>query len=306
MPDHQNTLVIICGPTAVGKTTTAIQLAQHFNTQIISADSRQCYNELNIGVAKPSQAELNTIPHYFINSHSIGQDVNARVFENYALASASTIFKNNNIAIMVGGTGLYIKSVVDGLDDIPESSLVIRQEINNNYNLQGLAWLQQQVQQQDPEFWQIAEKNNPHRLMRALEVKQSTGKSILHFRQKAKVDRPFNILQIGLELPKDLLHQQMNKRVDVMMENGLLNEVTGLQSSRHLKALQTVGYAELFKYLDGNITLEKAVEDIKTNTRQYAKRQMTWFKRDGRITWHTYTNSVADKILQFIKNNTHV
>lgn len=269
----------------MGKTSFAIQVAEHFNTQIISADSRQCYQELNIGVAKPSIEELNLIHHYFINSHSILQNVNAGVYERYALQAASEIFMHNNIAVIVGGTGLYVNAFCNGMDEIPNISLEIRNNIINNFNEKGLIWLQNDLKNKDVEFWENCEKHNPQRLMRALEVIEATGRSINSFKNKKQVERPFDIIKIGLELPKEKLHQNINTRVDSMVRNGLVDEVQSLTPYQSLNALQTVGYKELFEYFNGNITLQKAIEKIKISTRQYAKRQMTWFKKDTIVQW---------------------
>ncbi|OQP60664.1 tRNA (adenosine(37)-N6)-dimethylallyltransferase MiaA [Niastella vici] len=277
--------VIIAGPTAVGKTAVAIEVARHFNTAIISADSRQCFKEMNIGVAKPSTEELQQVHHYFIGSHSIHDKVNAVEFEQYALQAAGEIFQQHDIAVVTGGTGLYIKAFCEGLDDMPPVSLTIRQAITEQYEQQGLAWLQQQVQQHDPLYYDTGEIQNPQRLIRALEVKQATGVSIRTYQQGKKAVRPFRIIKLGLELPKPELHARINARVDNMMKQGLLQEVTALVPFKNLNALQTVGYSEVFDYLNGKISLPHAIEQIKTNTRHYAKRQMTWFKKDEAIQW---------------------
>jgi len=283
---HKNTAIIICGATAVGKTVLAIQIAKHFKTKIISADSRQCFKELNIGVAKPSVNELQQVEHFFINSHSIHQNINAAIFENYALEKADEIFKNNNIVVVAGGTGLYIKSFCEGLDNIPEIPNEVRKKITEQYNTNGLEWLQQQVKENDFAFWQnTTEQQNPQRLMRALEVIIYTGKSIAAYRKTTPIQRPFNIVKIGVELPRELLYERINKRVDAMMNEGLLDEVKQLQIFEQLNALQTVGYKELFAYLHNTCTLEDAINNIKKNTRHYAKRQLTWFKKDEAIQW---------------------
>jgi tRNA dimethylallyltransferase len=279
------TVIIIVGPTAVGKTAFAIEAAKLLNTDIISADSRQCYKELNIGVAKPSEGELQQANHYFINSHSVQEEVNAVVFEQYALKAVDEIFQWNDIAVMVGGTGLYVKAFTEGLDAIPNIDEAIRQHIIQQYEQHGLAWLQNEVQQKDPAFWSTAEQQNPQRLMRALEVVESTGKSIITFKTGRKLERPFNIIKIGLELPRETLYDRINHRVDVMIEHGLVEEARSLLPLRRMNALQTVGYKELFDYFDGNISLEKAVDEIKKNSRHYAKRQLTWFKKDPDIQW---------------------
>jgi tRNA dimethylallyltransferase len=279
------TIIIITGPTASGKTSMALQLARKYNTEIISADSRQCFREMNIGVAKPSSVELASVKHYFINSHSIHEDVNAATFEQYALNAASEIFKHNDVGIMAGGTGLYIKAFCEGLDDIPAVPADLRAEIIHQYEQKGLQWLQEELKVRDPLYYSDGEIQNPQRIMRALEVKLATGKSIKEFQKKGKVRRDFNIVKYGIEISKEQLHSNINLRVDKMMEDGLLEEVRSLLPYRHLNALQTVGYAEIFDYLDGKITLEEAVERIKINTRQYAKRQMTWFRKDKEIQW---------------------
>ena len=282
----QPTVIIIVGPTAVGKTALAIEVANHFNTSIISADSRQCYQELSIGVAKPTATELAAAKHYFIGTHSINEEVNAGVFEKYALDAAAQIFKTNTVAVMVGGTGLYIKSFCEGIDAMPSIDPALRNSIIEDYEKNGLAWLQQEVQKNDPVYWnQTAEQNNPQRLMRALEMVLATGKSITHFQSAQKVTRPFNILKIGLSMPREILNARINSRVDTMMEEGLLQEVTSLLPNAQVNALQTVGYQEIFAHLRGEITLEDAVAQIKQHTRQYAKRQMTWFTKDSLINW---------------------
>ncbi len=281
----KKTCIVVVGPTAVGKTTLAIQLAQHFSTAIISCDSRQCYKELNIGVAKPSTAELAIVPHYFINSHSIQEVVNAAAFEAYALEKAAAIFNKNDIAIMVGGTGLYAKAFCDGMDEVPAIDEAIREHINQQYQTSGLASLQEQVQKIDAVWFAKGEIKNPHRLLRALEVKLSTGRSILDFQLQQPKPRDFNILKIGLEMPRPALVERINQRVDSMMQEGLLEEVKNLLPYQQLNALQTVGYKEIFSYLNKEISLQQAIESIKINTRQYAKRQMTWFKKDAEVKW---------------------
>ena len=281
----ENTVIIVAGPTAVGKTALAIQLAQYFKTEIISADSRQCYREMNIGVAKPSLAELQKIKHHFIDSHSITDEVNAVVFEQYAMNAVESIFTNNPVAVMVGGTGLYLKAFCEGMDIMPAIDPALRKLIMTQYEEKGLEWLQIQVQEKDPAFWEIAEQANPQRLMRALEMVLQTGVSITGFRQQKKQERPFRIVKLGLELPREVLYERINRRVEDMMKQGLLAEVESLLAFRKLNALQTVGYKEIFEHLDGKITLDAAVENIKKHTRHYAKRQMTWFKKDTAICW---------------------
>ena len=279
------TVILIAGPTAVGKTALAIQLAQHFNSSIISADSRQCYKEITIGVAKPSVDELQAVKHYFINSHSITEEVTAASYEQYALKAADELFTSNDMAVMVGGTGLYIKAFCEGMDHIPAVPDALRTQLQQNYQQKGLAWLQQQLQLHDPLFAAQGEMHNPQRMLRALEVVMASGESIITFRKGAKQQRPFNVIKIGLELPREELYARINLRVDLMMKDGLLEEAKAVYPQRNLNALQTVGYRELFDYFDGNISLEQAIEKIKQNSRHYAKRQLTWFKRDAAMKW---------------------
>lgn len=276
---NKKTCIIVSGPTAAGKTAYGIELALEHNTQIISADSRQCFKELNIGVAKPSTAQLQLVEHYFINSHSIHDEVNVKVFEKYALESVNKIFETSDTAVMVGGTGLYMKAFSEGLDDIPAADEHVRKDINTQYDLDGMQWLQHELSVHDPAFFEHGEMQNPQRMLRALEVKLSTGKSILDFQSGGKIKRDFEIKNIVLDVPRDQLYANINHRVDLMMEEGLLAEAEKLLPFRHLNALQTVGYKELFDYFDGNISLDLAIAEIKKNTRRFAKRQITWFKK---------------------------
>lgn len=293
------TVIIIAGPTAVGKTSVAIEVARHFDTEIISADSRQCYKELKIGVARPSEKELAAVPHHFIASHSIHQKITAADFESYALQKAGEILLKRKVVVMVGGTGLYIKAFCEGLDLIPEVPEAIHHEVMRQYNENGLSWLQKEVQEQDPLFYGSGEIQNPQRLMRALEVFRSTGQSITIFRKGKKAERDFTIIKTALQLPKEELHRNIHSRVDQMMEHGLLDEVRSLVPYRHLNALQTVGYKELFEHLDGTTTLAEAVELVKKNTRHYAKRQVTWFRKDKDFKWF---EPDAGSIIQWLQS----
>lgn len=293
------TCIVIVGPTAVGKTSLAVKTAQHFQTKIISADSRQCFKELNIGVAKPSDEELKAVEHFFISSHSIHDNVNAAVFEQYALQKINEIFRNNDIALMVGGTGLYVKAFCNGIDEVPVIDPEIRREIQAGYEREGMEWLQKQVEKNDPVYFARGEIKNPQRLMRALEVKLSTGRSIMVFQTQQKKKRDFNIIKLGLILPKEQLYKNINSRVDAMIKAGLVDEVKQLEPHKKLNALQTVGYRELFGYLSGSLGLADAVEMIKINTRQYAKRQMTWFRKDEEIKW---CEPDLDKLMAAIDN----
>jgi tRNA dimethylallyltransferase len=296
----KKTCIVISGPTAVGKTALAILIAQHFSTQIISADSRQCYKELTIGVAKPSADELAAVSHYFINSHSIHENVNAAIFEKYALEKVQEIFLTNDVAVVVGGTGLYVKTFCSGIDAVPVILPGIRADIINKYEMGGLEWLQMEVKKNDPIYFSKGEILNPHRLIRALEVVTSTGKSISEFQTQKNQTRDFTILKIGLELPREALYQRINSRVDQMMQQGLVDEVRGLITHQELNALQTVGYRELFDHFAGKISLLQAIEAIKMSTRHYAKRQMTWFKKDATISWAAPNFS---QVLKLIANN---
>lgn len=282
------TVYIVVGPTAVGKTKYAIELAQNLKTEIISADARQCYQELNIGVARPSELELATVPHHFIASHSIQDTVNAGVFEQYALAKTETLLAQYGSVVMVGGTGLYIKAFVEGMDQIPTIDPAIRLQIQEDVSNKGMVWLQAQIQKMDPEYWAMAdqgEQQNTQRLSRALEVMIGTGQSILRFQQQQKKTRPFNIQKIGLELPREQLYERINQRVLQMVESGLEEEVKSLLPQFHLNALQTVGYQEWLPYFKGEQSRDEVIQAIQQNTRHYAKRQMTWFKKDTSIEW---------------------
>lgn len=277
--------IVIAGPTASGKTAAAIEVAQQLGTSIISADSRQCYRELNIGVARPSEEELQAVPHHFIASHSIHEKIHAAGFESYALNIATSLFQQHEQIVMVGGTGLYIKAFCEGMDPMPEIPASVREEVTTAYEQHGLPWLQEQIALLDPQFHASGETRNPHRMMRALEVVRATGRSILDFRTAKKTPRPFQSIRFAIDLPKEELHRNIDTRVDRMMDMGLEAEVRSLIPYRHLNALQTVGYKELFSYFDGAISLDEAVMLIKRNTRQYAKRQLTWFRRDKTYQW---------------------
>ncbi len=285
MPVNKKTAIIIAGPTAVGKTNVAIEVARHFNTEIISADSRQCFTELSIGVARPSVEELATVPHHFIATHSIHETINAADFEKYALEKTAEIFVKNKVVVITGGTGLYLNAFTNGLDEIPAVPKEMRTNIVLHYKQYGIDWLQQQVQEKDPRFFIEGEIKNPHRLMRALEVIEATGRSILDFRTNNNTERPFNIIKVALNLPREELYTRINNRVDKMMNDGLFDEVKKVAPFQHLNALQTVGYKELFSYLKGETNIEQAVALIKQNTRRYAKRQLTWFKKDEEYKW---------------------
>jgi tRNA dimethylallyltransferase len=287
MPDAPNVkqVLIICGATATGKTALAIEAALKLQTEIISCDSRQCYRELDIGVAKPSVQQLETVPHHFINSHSIHEEVNAAVFEQYALTICNELFLRHDTIVMVGGTGLYIKAFEEGIDLVPTIDPSIRQTIIEQYHLHGMRWLQEAIQAEDPLYFTTGEIKNPQRLMRALEVIRGTGNSIRNYQHGKSIKRDFAIKKIALDIDRSTLTERINHRVDIMMEAGLLEEAENLYQYRDLPALKTVGYSELFQFMDSSLRLSEAVERIKINTRQYAKRQFTWFRKDKTITW---------------------
>jgi tRNA dimethylallyltransferase len=279
------TVIIITGPTASGKTDLAIQVASHFNTSIISADSRQCFRELDIGVAKPTRTQLELVKHEFINSHSIHDEVNAAVFESLAMKWCDEIFSYRDVVVMCGGTGLYIKAFCEGLDEIPAVSDGIRKGIIDLYAENGIAGLQESIKEHDPLYFSSGEISNPQRLMRALEVVKTTGRSILSFRNKEKKQRPFRILEFAIRIPRKELYQRINNRVDQMMDDGLLDEVISLLPYQGLNALNTVGYTELFDYLQGKSGLEESLSLMKQNTRRYAKRQITWLNKNEDLLW---------------------
>lgn len=285
MQENKKIVIVIAGPTAVGKTSVAIEVAKHFTAQIISADSRQCFKELKIGVARPSEKELMEVPHYFIASHSIHQKVTAASFEDYALNKTIELFQSHDVVVMAGGTGLYINAFCQGMDEIPDVPESVHDEVKTAYHQKGIEWLQEEIKKSDPQFWEKGEIKNPQRLMRALEVIKATGRSVFDFRKGEKKKRDFKIIKVALHLPKEELHRNINLRVDTMMDKGLLKEVESLLPYQHLNALQTVGYKEIFHFLNNEISLAEAIETIKKNTRQYAKRQLTWFKKDEEYKW---------------------
>ena len=293
----EKTCILIVGPTASGKTALAIDIALHFKTEIISADSRQCFKELNIGVAKPTDEQLAIVKHHFISSHSIRENLSAADFENYAIKSVNEIFNKNDIAVMCGGTGLYIKAFSEGLDPIAATDENIKKGIIDAYNRYGLDWLQKEIQTADPLFWEKGEIQNPHRMLRALEVVKTTGISIIAQQKKIKKNRPFKIVKVGIEIDRNVLYNNINNRVDVMQQQGLEREAKQLEKFKNLNGLQTVGYRELFDFFDNKINREKAFELIKQDSRHYAKRQLTWFKKDEEVVWLK-----QDEILAYIKN----
>jgi tRNA dimethylallyltransferase len=279
------TLIVIAGPTASGKTAAAIRLAQFYNTVILSADSRQFYLEMAIGTAKPTRIELAEAKHYFIDSHSITDPFSVGDFEKQGLALLDGLFETHDTVILVGGSGLFIKALCEGFDDIPQADEQIREQLNRELAENGLTPLQDELKNTDPQYYGEVDLSNPQRIIRALEVYRSTGQPFSSYRKAATNKRPFNILKIALDLPREVLYDRINKRVDEMIKQGLIEEVRSLMPYRHLNALNTVGYSELFDYLDDKTDLNRAVELIKQNTRHFAKRQLTWFRKDQQIHW---------------------
>ncbi len=281
------TLIVIVGPTAVGKTAAAIELAQQLNTEIISADSRQFYREMSIGTAKPSLEELAAVKHHFINSHSIEDAFSVGDFEKECLQVLGSLFKTHDKVILTGGSGLFIKAITDGFDELPTADITIRNKLNDYLAEKGIHFLQEQLKIVDPDYYTQVDLNNPQRLIRALEVYEATGKPFSSFRKSVINKRPFRIIKIGLNLPREELYERINQRVDIMVQQCLVDEVKSLLPYRHLNALNTVGYSELFDYFDSKTDLNTAIDLIKQNTRRFAKRQLTWFRKDIEIKWLT-------------------
>lgn len=278
-------LIVICGPTATGKTALSVELAKYFQSEIISADSRQFYKELKIGSAPPSPEELAAVPHHFIANKELSEDFSAGMFEVEALHLLGKLYKSKQILFLVGGSGLYIKALCEGLDDFPDIATEVRNNLIERLEKDGLEPLQKQLKELDPEYHAQVDLQNPQRVIRALEVCIGTGQKYTSFRQGDKKQRSFNILKIGVGMDREKLYEKINLRVDKMLEAGLIKEAKSIYHLRDKNALQTVGYKELFDHFDGKISLEEAVELIKRNTRRFAKRQFTWFRRDQEVKW---------------------
>ena len=298
-------LITIIGPTAIGKTALSIKLAQHFNCEIISCDSRQFFKEMKIGTAVPSDEELASAPHHFIQNKSIFENYTVGDFEKEALAKLDELFKTNDYAILVGGSGLYVDAILKGFDAFPEIDKSVREEVNHNYETFGIEYLQQKLEELDPNYFEkISNENpqtlqNPQRMMRFMEVCIGTGKPYSSFLNQKKNTRNFTPIIIGLEADRKEMYDRINLRVELMMQVGLLEEAKKLYPQKELNALQTVGYRELFNHFDGDFTLDFAVEEIKKNTRRFAKRQMTWFKRTENAKWFDY-KTYAREIIDYI------
>ncbi len=296
---NSKNLIVIAGPTAVGKTALAIEVAKHYGAEIISADSRQFYREMSIGTAKPTEEQLNAVPHHFINNLSIHQkNYSAGRYEAEVLVFLEAYFKRNPVAVMVGGSGLFINAVCSGFDKMENTENKDLWLTRNFLNTKDLDWLQQEVERLDPAYYAEVDKKNPVRLKRALEIIYTTGKTYSEQRIGKKIERDFNIIKVGLSLPREVLNERINLRVDEMMKDGLLDEVKDLYLHKKLHTLNTVGYTELFDFIEDKLTLQQAVGLIKQNTRNYAKRQMTWFKKDNGIQW--FQPQQKDEVVAYI------
>ncbi len=278
-------LIVIVGATAVGKTALSIKIAQYFHTEILSADSRQFYKELNIGTAKPSKEELAAVPHHFIDSHHITEEFNVGDYEKEGLKKLEQIFETKNTAVLTGGSGLYIKVLCEGIDEMPETKPEIRAKLQEKLVQEGLESLVELLKKLDFDYYQTVDKSNTQRVIRALEVCLSTGLPFSSFRTKKKADRPFQIIKIGIDRPREVLYERIDQRMDAMLSAGLLEEVKSLEAYKDRNALQTVGYQEIFDFLEGKQDWEETVRLLKRNSRRYAKRQMTWFRKDTDIRW---------------------
>lgn len=296
-------LIAIVGPTGIGKTALSIKIAQHYNTEIISADSRQFFKEMYIGTAVPDPEELGAAPHHFIQHLSVDDPYSVGAFEKDAIAKISNLHNDHTILVMVGGSGMYVDAVINGLDEFPKVKDGVRQQLKTLHEDQGIGALQDLLKTQDPDYYKEVDIQNAQRVIRALEVCLSSGASFSSFRNKPRPTRDFQTIKIGLKADREVMYDRINRRVDLMIENGLVEEVRGLLSRKHKNALITVGYRELFEYFEGSVTLKRAIENIKTNTRRFAKRQMTWYRKDETITWFDYQTSF-DQIETFINEKT--
>ena len=292
-------IISIVGPTGIGKTSLSIKLATYFKTEIISADSRQFYKEIPIGTAAPSNEEQKVITHHFIHNKSILDKYSVGDFEREAIECISTIHKHNPIVVLVGGSGLYVQAVLEGLDDFPEVNANIRTQLNTEFKTNGIQGLQKELKSLDPIAHETIALDNPHRVIRALEICRGTGKAYSSFLNKEKKKRNFKTIQIGLTAERSLVYERINRRVDLMIAQGLIDEVKSVFEYKHLNALNTVGYKEVFRYLEGHCSLEFAIEEIKKNSRRFAKRQVTWFKRQEETKWYDHSVPI-EEILAYI------
>lgn len=296
----EKTLIVLLGPTGVGKSDLSIRLARYLHTEIISSDSRQVYRELSIGTAVPSVADQQKVKHHLIHSHSIGDYYSASNFEDDVLGILQQLFKETDTAIMAGGSMLYIDAVCNGMDDLPDADQKLRTQLTADFEEKGIEHLRLQLKRLDPDYYAVVDLKNPKRLLHALEVCLTTGKPYSSFLTKPKKERPFKIIKIGLNIDREKLYERINRRVDQMMKEGLEEEARGVYALRHLNSLNTVGYKELFAFFNGTGSREEAIELIKRNSRRYARRQLTWFRRDREVNW--FRPDQEEEIIQFIKN----
>lgn len=303
-PLQKKHLITVIGPTAIGKTALAIEIAQHYKCEIISADSRQFFKEMAIGTAVPSKDELQAAKHHFIQNISIFDDYTVGDFEREAIAKLDELFHDNDYAVMVGGSGLYIDAVLKGFDDFPDIDPSIRERLIAEYGKNGIEYLQQELERLDPVHYEKVAKENPQRLMRALEVCIGSGKPYSSFLNIKKNSRNFTPIVVGLDADREVMYNRINQRVDIMVESGLIEEARELYPNKKLNALQTVGYRELFSYFDGELTLDFAIGEIKKNTRRFAKRQMTWFKRNEAAKWFDFKTPLPE-IINYIETQAH-
>ena len=293
-------LIVVTGPTAVGKTNLCIDIARHFGIPIVNADSRQIYRELRIGTAAPTEEQLRQVRHYFVGTLELDDYYSASMYEQQAMALLERLFATSDYALLAGGSMMYIDAVCNGIDDIPTIDDDTRATMKRRLAEEGLEALCEELHRLDPEHYDIVDRHNPRRVVHALEICHATGRTYTSFRKNKRKERPFNIIKIGLNLPREELYERINRRVDQMMADGLLEEARQLYNKRHLNALNTVGYKEMFAYLDGTWTLEEAVERLKGNTRRYARKQLTWFKKDPDVVW--FHPDDIDKITDYIKH----
>ncbi|MBO5894246.1 MAG: tRNA (adenosine(37)-N6)-dimethylallyltransferase MiaA [Alistipes sp.] len=287
MSTKRGTLIVVVGPTGSGKSALAVKLAQHYNAPVISTDSRQVFRNMAIGTAQPTTEELAAAKHYFIADREVEDDFNCGKYEVEALALLEGLFAENRYVVAVGGSGLYIQALCEGMDSLPEADDALRAELKARLENEGLEVLADELRRLDPKYAEEVDIQNPARVMRALEVCITTGRPYSEQRVGKVAERPFNIVKVGTDMPRDVLYERINRRVDMMVEQGLVAEAMAMYPKRHLNALQTVGYRELFEHFDGNCSLDEAIELIKRNSRRYAKRQLTWFRRDESTGWYS-------------------